>query len=204
GYMKSRPHSASVITGSFIVWATNWSGGKTGESIHSRLPRASGIRRIRNQRQEPGIRSKFHRAEPKTILTPNELSQANRSQSIKRAQKHGTADRRRQTTFALQCHSAWAHCRNGHRRPRGSGRLRILRGYDHCRLRPDNGGGARTCPSPGECLVALASRDWNRNRALSICHDAIRPVSVENDSPGCGCPIAVRSPVVQQEQPGFE
>src|SRR5262249_30101748 len=193
GYMKSRPHSASVITGSFIVWATNWSGGKTGESIHSRLPRASGVRRIRNQRQEPGIRSKFHRAEPKTILTPNELSQANRSQSIKRAQKHGTADRRRQATFALQCHSPWAHCRNGHRRPRGSGRLRILRGDDHCRLRPDNGGGARTCPSPGEHSVAVAARNWNRNHTLSIGHATIGSVSVENDQWRCSESVAIPS-----------
>src|SRR5262249_31536696 len=62
----------------------------------------------------------------------------------------------------------------------------------------------RTCPSPGECLVALAARDWNRDRALSICHDAIRPVSVENDPPSYDCPIAVRSFSAQQEQPGFE
>src|SRR5262245_932003 len=179
--MTSRSRAAAGSTGNCIVWATKWSGGKTGESIRSSLPRASGIRRIRNRRQEPDISSKFHRAEPKTILTPNELSQANRSQSIKRAQKHRAADRRRQTTFALQRHLSWAHCGNGHRRSRGSGRLRILRGDDHCRLRPDNGGGARTCPSPGESLVAVAARDRNRNRTLSIGHATIGSVSVESD-----------------------
>src|SRR5262249_31853147 len=179
--MNSRSRSAAGITGNCIVWATKWSGGKTGESIRSSLPRASGIRRIRNRRQEPDISSKFHRAEPKTILTPNELSQANRSQSIKRAQKHGTADRRRQTTFALQRHSSWAHCRNDHRRPRGSGRLRILRGDDHCRLRPDNGGGARARSPPGEHSMAVAARNWNRNHTLSIGHTTIGSVSVEND-----------------------